>query len=393
MLHAPAPFRRDQRRPCSRSPRRCTPGCSPARRPCYAAIAAQPGARRACSPPRCAGSPARPARSAAGSCGPARRSDRLVDRVNAGDDHHRPAARAARRAGGHRGHRRRACAPVARSSSRSSSRRPRPKGPFRRSSRPTARRRPLTIAALTPRPSRTCRPGRASPSPAPGSRSRRTGAAGTGERADSAEAALFRARHGAARRRRCRRRRPTRRPRRRWTCRRCATPWSAAARPGDDRARPRLASLITLGARAHLEPARPDPRRSWPRRASRSRCTRRCATCPRTTSCPASTRSPDDSVGLLQTNHAFIEAYMVGLNHEMARQLLWAGYPTDCMGSYFRQFWDVSGYVPPARRPGRPRPARRAAQGHPADQHLAAGRAARHAREPRRDRRRTTSCC
>ena len=82
-----------------------------------------------------------------------------------------------------------------------------------------------------------------------------------------------------------------------------------------------------------------------------------------------------------------------GLNHEMARQLLWAGYPTDCMGSYFRQFWDVSGYVPPARRPGRPRRAGRAAQGHPADQHLAAGRAARHAREPRRDRRPTTSCC
>jgi hypothetical protein len=37
---------------------------------------------------------------------------------------------------------------------------------------------------------------------------------------------------------------------------------------------------------------------------------------------------------------------MVGLNHEMARQLLWAGYPTDCMGTYFQQFWDVSKYVP-----------------------------------------------
>jgi hypothetical protein len=56
-------------------------------------------------------------------------------------------------------------------------------------------------------------------------------------------------------------------------------------------------------------------------------------------------------VGLLQSNHAFIEAYMVGLNHEMARQLLWAGYPTDLRGSYFRQFWDVSGYVP---EPGDP---------------------------------------
>jgi hypothetical protein len=37
---------------------------------------------------------------------------------------------------------------------------------------------------------------------------------------------------------------------------------------------------------------------------------------------------------------------MVGLNHEMSRQLLWNGYPTDQRGSYFRQFWDVSSYVP-----------------------------------------------
>ena len=66
---------------------------------------------------------------------------------------------------------------------------------------------------------------------------------------------------------------------------------------------------------------------------------------------PGADQVPDESVGLLAANHAFIEAYMVGLNHEMARQLLWAGYPTDCMGSYFRQFWDVSNYV---RQPGDP---------------------------------------
>ncbi len=61
---------------------------------------------------------------------------------------------------------------------------------------------------------------------------------------------------------------------------------------------------------------------------------------------PGADQVPPNSVSLLQANHAFIEAYMVGLNHEMARQLLWAGYPTDCMGTYFRQFWDVSKYVP-----------------------------------------------
>lgn len=63
---------------------------------------------------------------------------------------------------------------------------------------------------------------------------------------------------------------------------------------------------------------------------------------------------PPNTVGLLETDHAFIEAYMVGLNHEMARQLLWNGYPTDQRGSYFRQFWDVSAYVPQPSDPTDP---------------------------------------
>jgi len=48
-----------------------------------------------------------------------------------------------------------------------------------------------------------------------------------------------------------------------------------------------------------------------------------------------------DSVTLLETNQRFIESYMVGVNHEFARELLWREYPTDQRGSYFRQFWDV----------------------------------------------------
>lgn len=52
---------------------------------------------------------------------------------------------------------------------------------------------------------------------------------------------------------------------------------------------------------------------------------------------------PDNTIGLLETNQAFIESYMVGLNHEMARELLWREYPTDRRGSYFRQFWDSLG--------------------------------------------------
>jgi hypothetical protein len=51
-----------------------------------------------------------------------------------------------------------------------------------------------------------------------------------------------------------------------------------------------------------------------------------------------------NSITLLETNQRFIESYMVGLNHEFARELLWREYPTDQRGSTFRQFWDVSGF-------------------------------------------------
>ncbi len=54
---------------------------------------------------------------------------------------------------------------------------------------------------------------------------------------------------------------------------------------------------------------------------------------------------PANSVALAVTNPAFIESYMVGLNHEMARELLWREFPTDQRGSYFRQFWDPAGLV------------------------------------------------
>ena len=54
---------------------------------------------------------------------------------------------------------------------------------------------------------------------------------------------------------------------------------------------------------------------------------------------------PDNSITLIETNQRFIEAYMVGLNHEFARKLLWNGYPTDQRGSYFRQFWSVGSYI------------------------------------------------
>ena len=54
-----------------------------------------------------------------------------------------------------------------------------------------------------------------------------------------------------------------------------------------------------------------------------------------------------NSVTLLETNQPFIESYMVGLNHEFARELLWREYPTDQRGSTFRQFWDVRSFYAP----------------------------------------------
>jgi hypothetical protein len=55
----------------------------------------------------------------------------------------------------------------------------------------------------------------------------------------------------------------------------------------------------------------------------------------------------NNSITLLETNQKFIEAYMVGVNHEFSRELLWREYPTDQRGSYFRQFWDASDCLVP----------------------------------------------
>jgi hypothetical protein len=56
---------------------------------------------------------------------------------------------------------------------------------------------------------------------------------------------------------------------------------------------------------------------------------------------------PPNTISLLETNPTFIESYLVGLNHEMGRELLWREYPTDLRGSYFRQFWEVKGVSNP----------------------------------------------
>ncbi len=64
---------------------------------------------------------------------------------------------------------------------------------------------------------------------------------------------------------------------------------------------------------------------------------------------PGLHRIAQDSVTLAQTNPAFAEAALVGLNHEVARELLWREYPTDQRGTCFARFWAPDGAddIPP----------------------------------------------
>jgi hypothetical protein len=57
---------------------------------------------------------------------------------------------------------------------------------------------------------------------------------------------------------------------------------------------------------------------------------------------PGLERVPANTVTLLETNPPFVESFLVGLNAEMGRELLWRNYPTDQRGTYFRQFWDTA---------------------------------------------------
>ncbi|GJM36354.1 MAG: hypothetical protein DHS20C18_53550 [Saprospiraceae bacterium] len=60
---------------------------------------------------------------------------------------------------------------------------------------------------------------------------------------------------------------------------------------------------------------------------------------------------PPNTIALMEPNYEFIHSFMVGINHEMARELLWREYPTDQRGTYFRQFWDPGGLRAPEANP------------------------------------------
>jgi hypothetical protein len=59
---------------------------------------------------------------------------------------------------------------------------------------------------------------------------------------------------------------------------------------------------------------------------------------------------PPDSVTLVQTNPAFIVAYLAGLNSAMGHELLWRGYPTDERGTYWHSFWGAGPDIGPLHR-------------------------------------------
>lgn len=48
---------------------------------------------------------------------------------------------------------------------------------------------------------------------------------------------------------------------------------------------------------------------------------------------------PANAITLVETNPRFVEAFLVGLNHELNRELLWREYPTDRRGTPMRHFW------------------------------------------------------
>jgi hypothetical protein len=54
---------------------------------------------------------------------------------------------------------------------------------------------------------------------------------------------------------------------------------------------------------------------------------------------PGLDRIDPNTIVALETDPSFVEAYLVGLNTEMGRELVWRGFPADLTATYFDQFW------------------------------------------------------
>lgn len=54
---------------------------------------------------------------------------------------------------------------------------------------------------------------------------------------------------------------------------------------------------------------------------------------------PAAGSLVNNTISCFYSNSAFEESFLMGMNTEMGRELMWREYPTDQRGSYFRKFW------------------------------------------------------
>jgi hypothetical protein len=51
----------------------------------------------------------------------------------------------------------------------------------------------------------------------------------------------------------------------------------------------------------------------------------------------------DNTAAVLVTNARFVESFLIGVNHELGRELLWRGFPARSRVTYFGCFWDRRG--------------------------------------------------
>jgi hypothetical protein len=49
---------------------------------------------------------------------------------------------------------------------------------------------------------------------------------------------------------------------------------------------------------------------------------------------------PANTALALRTSSSFVQAFMIGLNHELGRELLWREFPTPLNATFFQRFWD-----------------------------------------------------
>ena len=51
---------------------------------------------------------------------------------------------------------------------------------------------------------------------------------------------------------------------------------------------------------------------------------------------------PQNTVGLVEVNGEFLESVLIGMNHEMSREMRWREYPANLSGTWFKRFWSAA---------------------------------------------------